>query len=537
MSTELIQTSIESPIQHLIQSSDTFVQPEQDILLHLNKMQAWHQQLATNLNERRLNSNGLSSSSQISTAIVALNTQLEHYLSHWETHLDRLKVAQSVAEHFEDKIILLIFGKFNAGKSSLCNVLAESFRRRQQSVGYFYLDAGNIIESDKPLKEGATETTSRLQGVCLGLNLILLDTPGLHSVTPQNAELTQRFLDSADGVLWLSSSSSPGQVKELMALGQELRRHKPLLPVITRSDYFEEDEVDGEICQVLCNKNSDQRSLQEQDVYTRATSQLVEMQVDPDLLQVPVSISSQMLKDADFNDQAMQSAGFNSLFNALFHLIEPALAYKQRKPAEALLHHLQEEILAPLQLEVVPQLNQLQVCLNNASNALVQHKSQIMTQTWRSVIATLPSLLEQFAAQQALPDLYRTLTQQTNQLLAVHISKHLVDYQLKFMPLEHLEFSEHLAYEVIYADDGENVLAIGHERLYTEISNGLLQKIDNYLDDVIEQCQNVLSNIEKQIETIQQGLINDEQELKYIADNLRWPNSDSSKARNLLNPS
>lgn len=46
------------------------------------------------------------------------------------------------------------------------------------------------------------------------------------------------------------------------------------------------------------------------------------------------------------------------------------------------------------------------------------------------------------------------------------------------------------------------------------------RKYDNYLDDVIKQCQNVLSNIEKQIETIQQGLINDEQELKYIADNL-----------------
>lgn len=158
-----------------------------------------------------------------------------------------------------------------------------------------------------------------------------------------------------------------------------------------------------------------------------------------------------------------------------------------------------------------------------------------MTQTWRSVIATLPSLLEQFAAQQALPDLYRTLTQQTNQLLAVHISKHLVDYQLKFMPLEHLEFSEHLAYEVIYAEEDKDILAIGHERLYTEISNGLLQKVDNYLDDVIEQCQNVLSNIEKQIETIHQGLINDEQELKYIADYLRRPSSDSSKARNLLN--
>jgi hypothetical protein len=29
----------------------------------------------------------------------------------------------------------------------------------------------------------------------------MLDTPGLHSVTPENAALTQRFTDSADGVL------------------------------------------------------------------------------------------------------------------------------------------------------------------------------------------------------------------------------------------------------------------------------------------------------------------------------------------------
>lgn len=217
--------------------------------------------------------------------------------------------------------------------------MAECFRRRQQSVEYFYLNAGEIIESQEHFKEGATETTTRIQGVCLGKNLILLDTPGLHSVTPENAALTQRFLDSADGVLWLSSSSSPGQVKELAALGQELRRHKPLLPVITRSDYFEEDEVDGDICQVLRNKSANQRYLQETDVHTRAIDQLIVMQADPVLLQSPISTSSQMLKNADFNDQAMQSAGFNHLFDALLHLTQPALAYKQRKPAEALMHH------------------------------------------------------------------------------------------------------------------------------------------------------------------------------------------------------
>ena len=508
-------------IQTLIASTEAFDQQEQDIILHLNKMHTWHQQLAINLNKQRINPIGLTSYSQIAQDIAVLNSQLESYLSHWETQLETLHAAQSIADHFDDKIILLIFGKFNAGKSSFCNVLAECFHRRQQSVEYFYLDSGQIINSQEQFKEGATETTTRLQVVCLANNLILLDTPGLHSVTPENAALTQRFMDSADGVLWLSSSSSPGQVKELAALGQELRRHKPLLPVLTRSDYFEEDEVDGDICQILCNKTSDQRYLQETDVQTRAIDQLIAMQVDPVLLQSPISTSSQMLKNADFNDQAMQMAGFNRLFDALLHLIQPAMAYKQRKPAEALLHHLQEQILTPLQLEVVPQLHQLQQQLSNAMSALAQHKQQIITQTWRSMIATLPSLLEQHAEQQAVDELYSALTQQAQQLLSQHIANTLSDYQLQYAPLSPLQFAEHLAYEVIYADDATEILAIGHDRLYSEISHSLWQKLDLYSDEVIAQCQELLSNLQEQIATIQQGLINDEQELQYIANSLR----------------
>ncbi|WP_171478482.1 dynamin family protein [Acinetobacter sp. WCHAc060033] len=512
---------IHNSIQTFIHATEAFDQPEKDIVTHLDKMHTWHQQLARNLNDQRLNSHGLTSESSIALDIATLNAQLDRYLNHWETQSDTLHAAQSVADHFDDKIILLIFGKFNAGKSSLCNVLAECFHRHQQSVEYFYLEDGKIVESQDRFKEGATETTTRLQGVCLGKNLILLDTPGLHSVTPENADLTQRFLDSADGVLWLSSSSSPGQVKELAALGQELRRHKPLLPVITRSDYFEEDEIDGEICQVLCNKNAEQRDLQENDVHTRATDQLIEMHVDPSLLQSPISTSSQMLKNADFNDQAMQSAGFDRLFNALMHLIQSALAYKQRKPAEALLHHLQEQILTPLQVEIVPQLHQLQQNLNHASDTLVQSKEQIMTQTWRGMIATLPSLLEQFAEQQAVDELYSTLTQQAEQSLSQQISDTLVDYQLQSLPFEPLKFAKHLTYEVIYADDTKEILAIGHDRLYAEISQSLWQKLDVHTDEVISQCQKILNNIQTQIEVIQQGLNDDEQALQQIAHCLR----------------
>ena len=84
-----------------------------------------------------------------------------------------------------------------------------------------------------------------------------------------------------------------------------------------------------------------------------------------------------------------------------------------------------------------------------------------------------------------------------------------------------MQFAEHLTYEVIYANDGKEILAIGHDRLYSEISQGLWQQLDRYTDEVIAQCQKVLTNIQEQIETIQQGLINDEQELQHIAQHLR----------------
>lgn len=96
-----------------------------------------------------------------------------------------------------------MFGKFNSGKSSFCNFLADRFAAQGKAVGYFYLDAGRIVEGPKRFKQGGTETTARLQGVRLGGRLVLLDTPGLHSMTPENAAQTRRFTDSADGVLWL----------------------------------------------------------------------------------------------------------------------------------------------------------------------------------------------------------------------------------------------------------------------------------------------------------------------------------------------
>lgn len=62
--------------------------------------------------------------------------------------------------------VLLVFGKINAGKSAFCNLLAERFIAHGATARYFRLEAGCVVDMPEPFEEGATETTSRIQGCC-----------------------------------------------------------------------------------------------------------------------------------------------------------------------------------------------------------------------------------------------------------------------------------------------------------------------------------------------------------------------------------
>ena len=284
--------------RRLVEVADGMTLSQADLREVRLSMQGWLSALTQGMSERHLPVSALLRDTQaVARQVKQLNALLAASLQSWAADWKALEPAQHLARAFEDRVMLLVFGKFNAGKSSLCNFLAERFAAHGAKVQYFYLESGRIVETAQGLKEGATETTARLQGVCLGAQVVLLDTPGLHSVTPENAALTQRFTDSADAVLWLTSSTSPGQVQELDELARELRRNKPLLPVITRSDTFEEDEIDGEIVKLLRNKSASNRALQEQDVRARALDKLRLMGIQEQVLRPSVSVSVHAMRE------------------------------------------------------------------------------------------------------------------------------------------------------------------------------------------------------------------------------------------------
>lgn len=368
-----------------------------DLRAALLRLDDWLAALAAACAAAPLAHTGLAPGHALAAQAIDLNRQLAERVPAWLRGREELQAAQAVAGALDRQAIFLVFGKFNAGKSSLCNFIANRFAARGQAVRYFRIEAGRVVTTDLPFKEGATETTRHLQGVFLGPTLVLLDTPGLHSVTPENAELTQRFTDSADGVLWLTASASPGQVQELDELARELRRAKPLLPVVSRSDYLEEDELDGEIVKVLRNKSAETRLLQEADVKLRGREKLRRMGVDGDLLQSPVSVSVYAAQDPDGSETALRDAGFDRFWSAFSSIVGPALEYKQRKHAEIIVHHAEENVLHDLQHRIMPGLNRLLKAAAEERSSLDERRAWLLRRIWRSVIPELPALLERHA--------------------------------------------------------------------------------------------------------------------------------------------
>lgn len=393
MSTPIPQQQI-SAERRLIEELEKFEQISFDVSANIVTLASWQEKLMQALQASPPNIKGIKKDSELSKQIRDLTRQVTDCMQAWGEKWDARRPAKDLSDRFVDQAILLIFGKVNAGKSSFGNFLADRFSTNGKSVQYFYLSNGSLVDTPDRFQEGITETTARIQGVKLGPKLVVLDTPGLHSVTEENGSLTHRFTDSADAVLWLTSSTSPGQVQELDELKRELESGKPLLPVITKSDKFIEDEVDGEIVKILCNKTNGNRQLQEQDVKQRAAEKLVASGLPDHTLLAPVSVSAYAARLGEGADNALTDAGFDRLYNKILTVLEASLDYKRRKASEVMLHHLQENVLGALNNQILPQLDTIRRDAKNARDHLTIQQSHISSATVQEVVSRLPDFLE-----------------------------------------------------------------------------------------------------------------------------------------------
>jgi predicted GTPase len=347
--------------------------------------------LITKLKNNVIPPNKLSKESELVKLSEGLSHIINDSITNWMSGWDASTPMRELSEQYSDRIILLVFGKVNAGKSSFCNSIIELFSDEQ--IKRFYLEDGEVKYTKDKFKEGVTETTARIQGVELANNLVLLDTPGLHSVTDVNGDLTKIFTDSADAILWLTPSTSPGQVQELNDLKTELEQRKPLLPVITRSDFLE-DDIDENDCivQILKNKSRINREEQEKDVRKRATTALDE-EIE---IKVPISISVHSYKQSNGDQEGLDISGLTRLYSDLGNILNEAKVYKVEKASQQVINYFDRDILSSLTNVVQPQISKLIQSAKETVSNLNAKKVIISKNLVADVCSLLPEIVEKY---------------------------------------------------------------------------------------------------------------------------------------------
>jgi len=203
------------------------------------------------------------------------------WVSKFEKLLEKEKFRSDLKKYF----IVIIFGKVKAGKSSLGNFIAQN-RLENEKVNFFKYDKAGNEQSIKKLEEiedegfdtNNLECTIEIQGFKLG-GLAWIDTPGLGSMVEENGELAKEYIQSADYIIYPTSSDSPLQNDEISQLQELFEQNKKVTICITKSDTTDEDECecgDEEGCEncnegmvnILVNKSEDRRTKQETYVKT-----------------------------------------------------------------------------------------------------------------------------------------------------------------------------------------------------------------------------------------------------------------------------
>ena len=358
-----------------------------------------------------------------------LKSSIHQGVLSWDAKLEEASPMRALSEQFGDRVILLVFGKVNAGKSSFCNYLTSLFAPEQ--VKRFCFEGGKVKYFDGAFVEGVTETTAQIQGVELGSNLVLLDSPGLHSIVDENGDLTRRYTDSADAILWLTPSSSPGQVQELQDLKVELEKKKPLQPVITKSDVLVEDWCDEaqDLIQKVENKSAKVRQLQQEDVHNRVSAL-----GDVDDLKEAVSVSVHAYKTlSETSENALKEAGLQTLFERLVVIVDEANQYKVVKARYQMINFLDGEVLHSLNENVLPQVRELQQLLTNTTHNLRQKQKVLSSQILDNVLCEVPLIVDKHMNNRDKKAITRELNQlieeQINNILTEELSSYVNNIQ------------------------------------------------------------------------------------------------------------
>lgn len=323
-------------------------------------------------------------------------------------------------DEFNDSVLVFVYGKVKAGKSSLGNFVAKHPANKKSKPQFFTYDqAGQKqeqakleeIEDESGFETKATEATNNIQGFRTS-GLTWIDTPGLHSLTDENGALAQRYIEAADLVLYITSSDSPARasdVREIVSL--VAAKNKTVCIVLSKSDLMEEDEVNGELVQLRIGKSPENRHLQENHVRSELKKEMGE-QLAQRISHIH-SCSTLLGHDGiNGNKEAWIQSNMDVIY-ALLHkeAITNAKTHKEKVPKERLNALINTIIGSPskptlILQELIQQFNTLKIEAEKEEKTLLNRALEVNTnirhQLKNTVSTCLNTYLEEFGENEGM---------------------------------------------------------------------------------------------------------------------------------------
>jgi predicted GTPase len=314
--------------QELAKLQQEFASIGDEAKQRMDKMQALIAKLANDIHQQRID-NKLPLAELLLANLASAKIAIAGFEQATQQHMFNTKFR----DEFSDSLLVFVYGKVNAGKSSLGNLVAMHPASKTKAQFFRYDEAGKArhqaeleeLKAVEGFETKETEATSSIQGFRLPA-LSWIDTPGLHSMTPVNGKLAQDYIDAADIVLYVTSSDSPGRSTDAQEITDLITlRAKKVCVLLTKSDVSEEDEVDGELVAMLKAKSPQVRAEQEQWVKQQLKDYLKQ---EASRIGDVISMSVLLAKNGDW--QASNLDVFYRLLNS--QALKHAKALKQETP-------------------------------------------------------------------------------------------------------------------------------------------------------------------------------------------------------------
>jgi len=379
-----------------INSINLFYESLKDISVINDNLNEEREKLKKSVSDYNRNIQKISFDSKISTQ----NKDLEKFLkisvdllkkssSNWIEKFDALLEKEKFRSDLKNYFIVIIFGKVKAGKSSLGNFIAQKRLENQQATFFKYDEVGKehsikkLEEIDEGFVTDNLECTISIQGFKLN-GMAWIDTPGLGSMTSQNGALAKEYIQSADYIIYPTSSDSPLQADEISQLKELFFQNKKVTICITKSDTNERRKdkdgkfikKDGEIAKFLINKTLENRKAQEEYVKTEI-EKIIDKNKESilgDIFSISAHTALEGLKTND--EDLFENSNIPKFYELITKVVkEKAKKLKEESPYDGLKSFIDNDILGLNDLN-----NEFSIPhIKNSINSLDEKINEILT--------------------------------------------------------------------------------------------------------------------------------------------------------------